>query len=139
MQIGEGSSRTSAIFLGGPCSPPDGSMVDDGVRLIRLEEVAYLSAVHEVEEEAVLLPVNAVDLPGQLILSTTLMLLIHRLLHLKVHNQAQIVSMLTKRGLHLRIKEVRSDENIYVRFLCVVGLNEVFKHQNNMRLQAESI
>lgn len=135
MQIGEGSSRARAqFFWGGPCSPPDGSIVDDGVRLIRLKEVAYLSAVHEIEEEAVLLPVDAVDLPGQLILSTTLMLLIHCLLHLKVHNRDQIVSMLTKRGSHLRIKEVRSDENIYVRFLCVVGLNEVFKHQMNIRL-----
>lgn len=57
-------------------------MVDDGVRLIRVEKVAYLSAVHEVEEEAVLLPMDAVDLPGQLILPPTLMLLIHRLLHL---------------------------------------------------------
>ena len=41
-----------------------------------------LSAVHKVEDEAVLLPVDAIDLPRQLILASPLMLLIHCLLHL---------------------------------------------------------
>ncbi len=45
-------------------------------------ESTNLSLVHEVVNEAVLLPVDAVDLPRQLVLSPPLVLLVHGLLHL---------------------------------------------------------